>query len=277
MRPFGVILAGALASSSVVGLAAPCEVAGRDNQFGPFELCASSVLPPQGANTYGPAQALDFDASTAWVEGAPGNGEGEWLQVGFGSPTTFQSIFIVNGYAKDRQAFRANGRVREAHIETADGIDLRVTLKDEMATQEVRLPRKSTSPWLRLGIASVYPGARWQDTAISELWVGFEEFNYQPKTPAGYLTEGEALDRVMAIPEVRDWSALVHRAGHGVVSRTETEAPAPCSTPDCRWCFRLLEDLPTHTATFGVYCIDGHTREQWRIDPASDEAVPLGL
>ncbi|MCP3669068.1 MAG: hypothetical protein GY814_01250 [Gammaproteobacteria bacterium] len=261
-----------------------CETTGRDSQFGPFRLCASSVLTSQNGNHYGPGSALDFDERSAWVEGVEGSGAGQWLELNLGGGSSFQTLFLVNGYAKNRTTFNANGRLRMVRIQAADGLDTRITLKDSMEQQEIRLPRRVTSPWIRLTIISVYPGSRWQDTAISELAVDLEEFNYQTEAGSGdtvqkrsgdYLSEEQALDRVMAVEEIRAWADKVARADSGIKWRTEQAATAHCQEGNCLWCFRLQEDLGSHSATFGIYCIDGHTHDISKIDPITEKSVPV--
>jgi hypothetical protein len=274
-QPGGVTPNGAVGKRKQGGI---CETTGQDNQFGPFRLCASSVLPPQGRNRYGVGRALDFNEKTAWVEGVKGNGEGEWLELDLGSESHFQTLNLVNGYAKSNRAFSSNGRVRALRVETADGLDLRLQLKDSMRQQSFRLPRKVVSPWLRLTILSVYPGSRWQDTAISEVWVDLEEFNYQdaPPPPAtNLLDENSALDKVMAIEQVRRWADQVGKAGGGVLWQTDRRPQADCSGNSCLWCFRLQEQKATYNTTFGIYCIDARNLSLARIDPVTDRLEPV--
>ncbi|MBF0290260.1 MAG: hypothetical protein HQM14_20790 [SAR324 cluster bacterium] len=159
--------------------AAMCVTVAENTQHGPFRICASSYLAPQGKNLYGPDMAMDYNEKTAWVEGVQGSGEGQWLALGFDGERHFQSLFIVNGYIKSKKAFRDNGRVQILRVQAADGLDIRIELKDHMKEQEIRFPRKVVSPWLRLGIVSTYPGGRWSDAAITDFWIDLDEYNYQ--------------------------------------------------------------------------------------------------
>ncbi|MEM1116476.1 MAG: hypothetical protein AAF845_13720 [Bacteroidota bacterium] len=145
-----------------------------------WTLSTSSALAPLGRNRYGAAQAEDNSARTAWVEGAAGDGVGERLTFQLeGSPEAapdyvidFHSIDLVNGYAKSEALWRANGRVREALVRVNGTPVARAVLADTMLPQSVRFPE---AVGVRLGdvisfeIASVYPGSRYADTAISEI------------------------------------------------------------------------------------------------------------
>ncbi|MGH7005928.1 MAG: NADase-type glycan-binding domain-containing protein, partial [Alphaproteobacteria bacterium] len=54
-------------------------------------ICVSSVLKAQGANTYGP-ENLRGDTDKAWCEGAPGDGQGEYVRIGWGQAIEFRSL-----------------------------------------------------------------------------------------------------------------------------------------------------------------------------------------
>ncbi len=61
-------------------------------------------------------------------------------------------------------------RVKDALIETSDGLLERVHLKDTDRTQYIDLGRDTQPTWIRLTLLSVYPGSKWQDTALTEFW-----------------------------------------------------------------------------------------------------------
>lgn len=76
---------------------------------------ASSVLRPQGGNSYGPENAIDRDPATAWCEGAPGTGEGHWIELTLG-PLRNQLCeprgwAVVPGYAKSAATWKDNARI----------------------------------------------------------------------------------------------------------------------------------------------------------------------
>lgn len=144
------------------------EVCGR---AGDTVLCASSVLGPQQGNTYVPLNVIDGRLETAWVEGKPGDGIGEWIVADFGKLKRIRSIQIMNGYHKNEDVFRKNNRVREAELAFSDGSKSRITLEDRGGVQSFTPENTIYSSWVQVSILSVYKGTRHQDTAITELRV----------------------------------------------------------------------------------------------------------
>jgi hypothetical protein len=64
--------------------------------------------------------AVDAKLETAWCEGAPGDGVGEWIEVRVDRPpgkrTPLCAVQIVPGYAKSQATYRANGRVTRVRL-----------------------------------------------------------------------------------------------------------------------------------------------------------------
>ncbi|MDI3537009.1 MAG: hypothetical protein PWR12_1213 [Eubacteriaceae bacterium] len=82
-----------------------------------FNVSASSALSPMGDNNYYAGNLIDNNWSTAWVEGAAGNGYGEYVAFSYtGSQAQIQGISIVNGYAKSEQSFYENGCVTKLDV-----------------------------------------------------------------------------------------------------------------------------------------------------------------
>ena len=131
---------------------------------------------PQGGRSYGPLNAAG-DRQTAWVEGARGDGIGQWLMIRWDSEQVFQTLWINNGYGRAARIYRGNNRVARARITTSDGITLDVTLLDQNEKQRIRLPRRAKARWVRITIGSVYRGNRWRDTAIGGFRADLEELN----------------------------------------------------------------------------------------------------
>jgi hypothetical protein len=139
--------------------------------------CVSSVLAPQAGNSYGPDKlGGGYDKPEgAWCEGVDGTGAGEAITLHQKPNNKIGSMTFVNGYAKTPELFKANGRVREARIETSTGYTKTITLKDTPQQQTVRIPAAKVS-WLRLTILSVYPGSRASDTCVTAFWFNQDEF-----------------------------------------------------------------------------------------------------
>ncbi len=143
-------------------------------QYGKITMCVSSVLPPQGANSYGPEHLIGRaeNENTAWCEGVTGPGIGETITEKLDGSYTARALSITNGYAKSDEAFRGNGRIKSAVIETSRGYKATVTLKDTREPQNVSFP-KSKIAWIKLTIADVYPGTH-ADTCVSEFGLALD-------------------------------------------------------------------------------------------------------
>jgi hypothetical protein len=137
--------------------------------LGNAQVCASSTLNQQKSNTYGLTNLFDGDRNTAWVEGAPGNGEGQQISVSFDAPVTINEIVLINGYAKSSKSFNDNARIQNLSIQSSTNISGDIALLDQSQDQSYTIKGLENVEWITFGIGSVYPGAKWQDTAISEI------------------------------------------------------------------------------------------------------------
>jgi hypothetical protein len=137
--------------------------------LGQARVCASSVLDQQKGNTYGLANLFDGNYNTAWVEGASGNGEGQQVSVSFDRPVTISEIILVNGYAKSSALFQNNGRIATMGIRSSANISGDITLLDQQQEQSYDITGLENVEWITFSIGAVYPGAKWQDTALSEI------------------------------------------------------------------------------------------------------------
>lgn len=170
----GRLIAVALLTWTVVPVAADEICHTQGGQYAETRTCVTSVLAPQGGNSYGPDQITGL-GDGAWCEGVPGPGIGQTVTVHQKPVTKIGTIMFVNGYAKTAQTFRANGRVKRARIETSSGTVRVITLKDTAGMEGIKLPPARVS-WIRLTILDVYPGERHADTCISKFYFNQEEF-----------------------------------------------------------------------------------------------------
>lgn len=137
--------------------------------LGSARVCSSSTLNQQKGNTYGLGNLFDGDLSTAWVEGASGNGEGQQISISFDNPVTIRKIDLVNGYAKSGKSFNDNARVRDLRVRASNNVSGGIALKDNAQLQTFDVTGLDGIEWITFGIGSVFAGQKWQDTAISEL------------------------------------------------------------------------------------------------------------
>ena len=146
----------------------------RGGQYAKNRTCVSSVLPPQGRNTYGPDK-LGGGESGAWCEGVAGPGIGQSITLYQEPGNVIGSLSFTNGYTRTPELFRANGRVQQARLETSGGYSKTITLRDTSEPQTIKMSPSKVS-WVRLTVLSVYPGARGSDTCVSEFYLNQEDF-----------------------------------------------------------------------------------------------------
>jgi hypothetical protein len=135
-----------------------------------------STLASQGSVNYAAKNVQDDDPMTAWVEGDTEYGIGEFIEVK--NVTISSMIFIYNGYQKNPKSFQENSRVKSLKV-SENGVDrCIIRLTDEMggqgvSTEELKLKfikSALSNITLRLTITEVYPGTKYKDVAISELF-----------------------------------------------------------------------------------------------------------
>lgn len=131
---------------------------------------ASSELPPEGSISYGPAQAIDGDPTTAWNEGADGHGEGEHLRLQFAEPVWVRRLVLRNGYQKDGRTYFDNSRVDRLLVRL-DGVSYVVDLHDQTGEQAVSFPEPIRATTVTLEVVEAVPGSSYDDLAISEVRV----------------------------------------------------------------------------------------------------------
>ena len=137
-------------------------------------VTASSAL----ADRYAAEKAHDFSIVTAWVEGVEGNGEGEYLRYSFpGTCPRITTVLIHNGYVKNWDVWRDNGRVKRLLMYYNDEPYAILNLQDTMGLQSFDVgvlgyeDKDSAPAWsIKFEILEVYPGKKYEDTAITEIY-----------------------------------------------------------------------------------------------------------
>lgn len=145
---------------------------------------ASSELKGQGDNTYFAKNAHDLSYETAWVEGAPGYGIGEFLEYHIKPENPrITEIIIVNGYVKSDNTWKNNSRVRKLKMYIDDKPYAILELEDTKAEQHFKVDpigyadrqnfehlKNKPGFTLKFKIEEVYRGLKWEDTAITEIY-----------------------------------------------------------------------------------------------------------
>jgi len=159
---------------------------------------ASSELPRSNAATYAAANVIDGSQSTAWVEGVPGLGAGQWIAIYLGDVAQLRGLkqvsgIIYGGYEKSALTFQNNSRpsllnlevlvdsqpIGVASVSFDDAIVLESEIAAEFGIPVTSYPAQGTL-WLRTTIARAQAGKKWEDTGISEI-----RYNLASSNPHG--------------------------------------------------------------------------------------------
>ena len=171
-RVFSVLLA----LSMMVLMVAFAEVGMAYSSSEKLELTcdSSSALKADGELTYSATNAFDSDLSTAWVEGIKGSGIGEYITVISDRPKALKGFSIYAGYGKSDDIYYKNGRIKELSI-WADGRWFQTfALRDVQKWQDCTFDEPLVAYTIDFMIESVYPGNKYEDTCLSELFLNFE-------------------------------------------------------------------------------------------------------
>lgn len=139
---------------------------------GPYKVIASSALD----SNHKAAFAHDLSFQYAWAEGVPGNGIGEYLEYYFDPQCPrINMIQVFNGYTRNDQVWKNNARVKKLRLHVNGKEYAILHLKDTKALQSFSIPVLGRRPdkkdlVLRFEILEVYPGSKYTDTVITELF-----------------------------------------------------------------------------------------------------------
>lgn len=129
---------------------------------------ASSVLQSETKKSYSPLNLLDNDLTTNWQEGEEGYGEGTVLTFSFDGPVTLSGMEIVNGNGVSEKKYLANSRPKDIVIRMGTK-KVQYTLADQFGKQLISLSPELEIDELDITIDSVYEGAKYTDTCISDI------------------------------------------------------------------------------------------------------------
>lgn len=132
---------------------------------------ASSQLPGDDKDPdYGPNMARDGNLITAWNEGAPGDGVGEWIQLEASEKQHVAGLRIAAGFQKNEKIYGQNRRPRAITISFEDGTSLNAQLDDAFGRyQTIAFDKPKDTRIVRITINSTYQGQYFDDCCISEI------------------------------------------------------------------------------------------------------------
>jgi hypothetical protein len=142
---------------------------------------ASSELEKSNDINYSPQNAHDFNKNTAWIEGKPDYGIGEYIEYtfyfsskdGYNGKLGINKLLIANGYKKSIETWQNNSRIKQLKLFLNDKPYAVLNLLDSFEIQtidigEITFPLNKETK-LKFEIAQVYEGSKYKDTALSLL------------------------------------------------------------------------------------------------------------
>ncbi|WP_291727190.1 NADase-type glycan-binding domain-containing protein [Bernardetia sp.] len=142
-----------------------------------YSISSSSYLSAQGKNKYTASEMDDYNLQTAWFEGKPDYGIGEWLKFDFneerfsGSDTEIDGLYLFNGYRKSLQRWKENSRIKKLLVYVNDKKFVVLKLADTYKMQHIKfegIKLKETKS-IKFEILEVYKGEKYSDVGVSEI------------------------------------------------------------------------------------------------------------
>lgn len=148
------------------------------------EVIVSSALEDYGDKTYGGANLIDNDYTTAWVEGVEGVGDMETITLKLEPGTRVHGIMVYNGYQASGELYFANGKPLFIFVDYGGGCNITNSLQP--VSKEMKPYLADGEPismeWFSLGsscatneikirIIGAEAGEKYEDTCISEIVV----------------------------------------------------------------------------------------------------------
>lgn len=140
---------------------------------------ASSSLDSYGRFSYCAGNLHDFNHETAWAEGVEGDGIGEYIVYEFpGNCPRITTVNILNGYVKSEALWKANSRIKSLKVYYNNKPLAILELEGSRSLQAFEIgvvgygPKgKESDKWsLKFEILEVYPGEKYRDTVISDIY-----------------------------------------------------------------------------------------------------------
>ena len=148
---------------------------------------SSTLQSDKDPGRYGPANLLDGRLDTAWCEGVDGDGVGQSITLDLQN-VAVSSVGLANGYVKSDGIYKGNNRIKTVKMvlldENGERHEETVELPQREFGQYIPGAEASIIDWLMdygdgyftgtsltLTIEEVYPGNKYRDTCISEIYL----------------------------------------------------------------------------------------------------------
>lgn len=128
-------------------------------------VSASSEL-TDSVSTYKAEALFDGNKDTCWAEGVDGAGEGEYVEVRFTTPLYLTQIEFSNGYMKNEDVFKANGKIRKAELCFSDGSSCEANMEN---SDMVSFENPVLTDYLKITILEAESGMKYDDTCLTEI------------------------------------------------------------------------------------------------------------
>jgi hypothetical protein len=133
-----------------------------------YQIKASSVLPPEGEQSYEPEKVKNFWGAQAWSEGAKGSGVGEWLELTPAVPKPLVAIELAPGMTKTEELFKANARPKKVLVELNGEKRFSFDISDLNEVHRIPiLDYAKPVKKIRLTFEEVWPGTKFEDLCVS--------------------------------------------------------------------------------------------------------------
>ncbi len=154
---------------------------------------ASSALKSSKGINYLIENVQDFNLKTAWIEGSPSNGIGEYFIFNitfdhgrqYGGSAQFNGIIeVFNGYCKTEKIWKQNSRIKSLKMHLNSIAICYIELKDTWQYQSIDISKFfknlengqnsnakyeiKESDQLKFEIVDIYPGDKCKEVALSE-------------------------------------------------------------------------------------------------------------
>jgi hypothetical protein len=155
----------------------PPTITEQEHRLGILNTKSSSFLDdgtPRAYTRYHPYYAFDDNPATAWNEGSPTSGAGEFIEVEVPRLNNVSRLrFVIkNGFQKPEKLFAQNARVKTLLIELPNEKTFTAKLPDSIEAQEIIFPVEvSALHKITFKVIDVYEGSKFADLCISDIQI----------------------------------------------------------------------------------------------------------